>query len=116
MKLPGSIRDAIDALELEDDEKAKLVDYINGLDDLPEDPTEREARSFVRSAKKDLADKDSKIIRQKAPKKKDKSEDEEPESEDDEPKDEPKPKKEKVKIEEGLKLSFKAFLAEVDAQ
>jgi hypothetical protein len=114
MKLPGSIRDAIDALEdLEADKKEKLEDYIKALDDLPEDPSERQAKSIVRSAMKELADQDSKIIRQKAPKKKDKPEAEEDDEADEVPPKEPKGKKEKVKIEEGLKLSFKAFLAEL---
>jgi len=111
MKLPGSIRDFIYGLEdLDSDAKDKLADYVSGLEDLPEDPTDRQAKMIVRKAQKELSDSDAKIVRQKAPKKKHKEPVEEPEEKP--KKDKKEVKKEKVKIEEGLKLSFKAFLHE----
>lgn len=124
MKLPGRIQDYIDGLELDSDEKDKLVDHISGLEDLPEDPSERQAKSIVRSAQRDLEDKENRIVRQKAPKRKKKddadsdSEEEvqpdEESSEDDETEtEEDTPKKGKKKIEEGLKLSFKEYLTEM---
>ena len=100
MKLPGRILDVIDGLEdLKSLQKEKLKAYIKGLEDLPEHPAPHEAKKIVSAAVKELFSTDSKVIRQEAPKKKEKP-----------------AKKDKVEESQGKKLSFKEFLNEGNFQ
>jgi hypothetical protein len=107
MKLALKIRSTIDAMtDLSSDDKVRVVNYLADLKDvLAPNPSPEEAKQIIKGAMKNLkisADKDAEP-KEKA----------EPKEEKKEEKKEPKEDK-KEKVDEGIKLSFKAFLSEAD--